>query len=141
MFRLPILRLCARPLLPLLLAGLIAACGGAPAVAVFPDAIDFGAIAADAPVTATVQVYNQGTAALRIDGVRTSCGCTTATLSAKTVAVGGAVDLQVTFDPQAHPGLYGPLLRIVYLTSNDPAQPELEIPVSVEILAPEEAHS
>jgi hypothetical protein len=73
--------------------------------------------------------------------VRTSCGCTTATLAATTVPAGAAVDLQVTFDPQAHPGLYGPLLRIVYLSSNDPAQPEVEIPVSVEILAPEEAHS
>ncbi|RIK51240.1 MAG: hypothetical protein DCC57_10915 [Chloroflexi bacterium] len=134
-------RLFARFLLPMLLAGLLAACGGAPAMTVAPAAIDFGAIPADNPVSTTIQVYNQGTAALRIDNVRTSCGCTTATLSSTTVAAGAAVDLQVTFDPQAHPGLYGPLLRIVYLSSNDPTQPELEIPVSVEILAPKEAHS
>jgi hypothetical protein len=108
---------------------------------VAPAAIDFGAIPADKPVITTVQVYNEGTAALRIENVRTSCGCTTATLSSTTIAAGEAADLQVTFDPQAHPGLYGPLLRIVYLTSNDPTQPEVEIPVSVEILAPEEAHS
>lgn len=135
------LRLLARPLLPLILAWLIAACGGAPTIAVAPATIDFGAIPADNPVTTTVQVRNSGTAALRINNVRTSCGCTTATLAASEVAAGEAVELQVTFDPQAHPGLYGPLLRIVYLASNDPAQPELEIPVSVEILAPEEAHS
>jgi hypothetical protein len=37
------------------------------------------------------------------------------------------VQQTATYDPQAHPGLYGPLLRIVYLKSNDPAQPEVEI--------------
>ncbi len=134
-------RLFARLLLPMLLAGLVAACGGTPAITVAPAAIDFGAIPADSPVVTTVQVHNEGTAALQIANVRTSCGCTTATLSSTTIAAGAAVDLQVTFDPQAHPGLYGPLLRIVYLSSNDPTQPELEIPVSVEILDPKEAHS
>ena len=132
------LRLPSRPLLLLLLAWLLAACGGIPAIAVTPDKIDFGAIPAANPVTATVQVRNEGNRTLRISGVRTSCGCTTATLSATAVAANAVADLQVTFDPQAHPGLYGPLLRIVYVESNDPAQPELEIPVSVEILAPKE---
>lgn len=134
-------RLFVHFLLPMLLAGLIAACGGTPVLTVAPATIDFGAIPADRPIVTTVQVRNQGTAALRIDNVRTSCGCTTATLSATTIAAGAAAELQVTFDPQAHPGLYGPLLRIVYLSSNDPTQPELEIPVSVDILDPKEAHS
>jgi hypothetical protein len=126
-------------MLPLvLLIGLLAACGGTPAIAVMPEKIDFGAIPASDPVTPTVEVRNEGNDALHISGVSTSCGCTTATLSSPEVAVGAAADLQISFNPQAHPGLYGPLLRIVYLQSNDPAQPELEVPVTVEILRPKE---
>lgn len=132
------LRLLSRPLLLLLLAWLLAACGGTPTIAVTPDKIDFGAIPAAEPVTTTVQVRNQGNGTLHIRGVSTSCGCTTATLSTPEVAAGATADLQVSFNPQAHPGLYGPLLRIVYLESNDPARPEVEVPVTVEILEPEE---
>jgi hypothetical protein len=130
--------LSAHVLSLLLLVGLLAACGGAPAIAVAPVEIDFGPIAAANPVTTTVQVRNQGRGTLRLEGVRTSCGCTTANLSKTEIAAGDTAELQVTFDPQAHPGLYGAVLRLVYLTSNDPATPELEIPVTVEILNPEE---
>jgi hypothetical protein len=125
----------------LLLAGtawLAAACTAAPSVEVDPAAYNFGAIPATAPVSATVQVVNRGRGMLRLGAVRTSCGCTQATLDAAELRSGAATNLTITFDPQAHPGLYGPLLRLVYLSTNDPQQPELEIPVHVEILAPEE---
>lgn len=125
-------------LLLLLLAIVLAACGGSPALAVSPATYDFGAIAADAPVTTTLQVSNAGQGKLSITGVSTSCGCTTAQLEETTLAPGAVTNLTITFDPQAHPGLYGPLLRTVYLQSNDPAQPEVEVPVHVDILAPKE---
>ena len=132
------LRLITRMLPLVLFIGLLAACGGTPTIAVTPEKIDFGAIPASDPVTTTIQVRNEGSGALQISGVSTSCGCTTATLSTPDVAAGATADLQVSFNPQAHPGLYGPLLRIVYLESNDPAQPEVEVPVTVEILKPKE---
>jgi hypothetical protein len=126
-----------RPLLLLvLLAIVLAACSGSPTLAVLPATYDFGEIAADAPVTATLQVSNTGKGKLTIRGVTTSCGCTTATLDQTELAPGAIAKLTITFDPQAHPGLYGPLLRMVYLQSNDPAQPEVEVPVTVDILDP-----
>lgn len=120
----------------ILLAFVLAACGGRPTLAVVPATYDFGEIAADVPVTTTLRVANTGRGELSISGVTTSCGCTTAQLEETVLAPGAATDLTVTFDPQAHPGLYGPLLRMVYLQSNDPAQPEIEVPVHVTILEP-----
>jgi hypothetical protein len=119
-----------------LLAVVLAACGGSPTLAVLPATYDFGEIAADAPVTTTLQVSNMGQGKLTIDSITTSCGCTTAKVDETELAPGSVTNLTITFDPQAHPGLYGPLLRMVYLQSNDPAQPEVEVPVSVEILDP-----
>jgi hypothetical protein len=123
----------------LMLALVLTACGGAPVLTVMPNQVDLGAIAADAPVTTTLQIRNSGQRPLTITGVRTSCGCTAATLSETNLVAGGATNLIITFDPQAHPGLYGPLLRVVYLASNDPEQPEVEIPVHVEILPPQKS--
>ena len=119
-----------------LLAVVLAACGGSPTLAVLPATYDFGEIAADAPVTTTLQVSNTGQGKLTIDSITTSCGCTTAKVDETELAPGAVTNLTIAFDPQAHPGLYGPLLRMVYLQSNDPAQPEVEVPVSVEILDP-----
>ena len=127
-----------RLILPVLIALLLTACTRAPVLTVEPSEFDFGDISAAAPVSATLQVRNQGNRALTIGDVRTSCGCTTASVAHSNVAAGQATDLQVTFNPQAHPGLYGPLLRIVYLQSNDPDHPEVEVPITVNILAPQE---
>lgn len=123
----------------LLLALILVGCGGSPQLAVVPAQIDLGTIAADAPVTTVLQVHNQGTRPLTLTGVTSSCGCTTATLADTNVAAGAMTELTVAFDPTTHPGLYGPVLRLVYLTSNDPAHPEVEIPVTVEILPPKES--
>jgi len=125
-------------LLLVVIVAVLAACGGSPALAVLPATYDFGEVAADAPVTATLQVSNTGQGKLTIDSITTSCGCTTAKVDEAKLTPGSVTNLTITFDPQAHPGLYGPLLRMVYLHSNDPAQPEVEVPVTVDILDPNE---
>jgi hypothetical protein len=122
----------------LLVALALAACGGSPALELRPGSYDFGPIDAGAAVTTVLQVSNTGKGDLTIRYVTTSCGCTTAHLDRTTLQSGAVANLTITFDPQAHPGLYGPLLRVVYLHSNDPARPEVEIPVHVEILEPSE---
>jgi hypothetical protein len=122
----------------LLLASLgLAACGGAPVISAAPAEFDFGNVPAADPVSATLVLQNEGDGTLRIESLRTSCGCTTADVADTSVAPNGETTLTVTFDPLAHEGLYGPLLRMVYVASNDPNQPELEIPVTVNVLDPE----
>lgn len=120
----------------LLIAGCFTGRPTAARIVVEPSEVDFGEIAADQPAISTLQVLNAGAVPLHIEDIRTSCGCTVATLAQDTLAPGEQTALSIRFDPQAHPGLYGPLLRLVYLASNDPATPELEIPVHVSVMAP-----
>lgn len=121
----------------LLLALTLAGCGGltgAPQAAVSPADYDFGQIGPDNPVTTTFVVNNPGNGPLQIESVATSCGCTTAQISSQTIAPGASADLTVTFDPQAHAGAAGQFLRYVYLRTNDPATPEVEVEIKVEVV-------
>lgn len=128
------------PLLATLLSALVwlTGCTQAPALVVEPAMFDFGKISSIEPVQVDLQVHNGGQTSLIITGLSTSCGCTSARVDQEAVEPGQSTTLSVAFDPRAHPGLYGPLLRMVYVTSNDPDHPELEIPIHVYVLAPEE---
>jgi hypothetical protein len=123
----------------LAVAVVLTACGSKPSIVVEPIGLELGDIPATEMVQGTLRVRNEGQGELYIDSLRTSCGCTGALVRKENLAPGEETDLVITFDPQAHPGLYGSLLRVVYLESNDPETPELEIPINVHVLAPEEA--
>jgi hypothetical protein len=126
-------------LLPILLFTLLlAGCAAAPTIVAEPSQLDFGDIPAQGLASATLQLRNSGRATLHIADLRTSCGCTQASVSQNTVASGEQTELTIVFDPQAHPGLYGPLLRLIYIQSDDPTTPSLEIPVHVNVLPPDE---
>lgn len=126
--------------LPLILLALLflAGCSSGPSIVIEPPAVDLGDIPAVGLVSAVLQVQNPGKAELQITDLRTSCGCTQASVAKSVIESGGQTELTIVFDPEAHPGLYGPLMRMVYLQSNDPNQPELEIPIQVNILPPDE---
>jgi hypothetical protein len=120
-------------------ASLLMACSAASQIAVEPGEVDLGEISATDLVTSTLYIRNEGQGVLEISSLRTSCGCTTVEVDETMIKSGAEALMTISFDPQAHPGLYGPLLRMIYIESNDPNLPELEIPVTVHILAPEEA--
>ncbi|MBX2997997.1 MAG: DUF1573 domain-containing protein [Caldilineaceae bacterium] len=126
-------------LLSLVASFVLVACTGSPTIVATPAGFDFGDIPAADIVTGAITIQNTGNRPLQIKELRTSCGCTVVTVGETTVAPGAETPLTIRFDPQAHPGLYGPLLRMIYVQSNDPNQPELEIPVTVTILSPQEA--
>ena len=107
--------------------------GGAPQVMISPGNYDFGQIGS-APVTTVFSVRNEGSAPLAIESISTSCGCTTAQIDTQTIGPGAAADLTVTFDPQAHAGDTGRFMRFVYLRTNDPNQPEVEVQITAEVV-------
>lgn len=120
----------------LLLALSLAGCswgGGTPQVAVSPVDYDFGQIGPD-PVTTTFTVSNQGDGPLQIESVTTSCGCTTAQISNQTITPGASASLIVTFNPQAHAGTAGQFVRYVYLRTNDPATPKVEVEIRADVI-------
>lgn len=104
-------------------------------IAVSSSSIDFGEIdQGGGPVTATIDIRNDGGRPLNIFRVSTSCGCTTAKMDTSPISLGASRVLTITFDPMVHPDENGPITRMVYIQSSDPNQPELEIEVTGKVL-------
>lgn len=123
------------PALLLVLAGLAACQTAPPAASIDPLSQDLGE-RPQLPIELTYTVRNSGGSALRIDKIATSCDCTEATIDRKEIPAGESAQLRVTLDP-AEDNLYGNILRVVYLTTNDPKRPEIEAEFRVTIQKPE----
>lgn len=133
-------------LLTLLLLSIIvtlAACRlGEPQIEVETVQLDLGDVPNGQIATHNVAVRNDGDALLVIEDISTSCGCTTATLEPAQLAPGERGTLQIAVDTGAHgPALTGPLVRNVFVNSNDPAQPEVSIEVAVNVTPPQVTES
>lgn len=95
-----------------------------PKIAIQPATFDWGEVANDEAVTQAFDVENTGGQPLKIQGLSTSCGCTTAEIDERRVPPSEATTLRVTFDPTTHPDMEGDVVRAVYLRTNDPSQSE-----------------
>jgi len=84
-------------------------------------------------VTHTFLLRNLGDQTLKITGVRTSCGCTTATLVKTDLPPGDSVGLEATVNTV---GFTGTVDRTVTIQSNDPLNPSFVLRLSITILAP-----
>lgn len=87
---------------------------------------DWGTIPRQPVVTQVFPIQNTGDQPLLISSVVTSCGCTTADLSASLIPAGQRADLTVIFDPDFH-DTSGPVTRLVWLETNDPDMPVVEL--------------
>lgn len=111
-----------------------------------PASWDFGDIG-QATVSHTFTVRNVGTTPLRIDGISTSCMCTTAHVDylgeaspmfgyhqsrpwSLVIAPGTQGSLTVHYDPATHPER-GHFERQVYILSSDPVQRETSVTIHV----------
>ncbi|MBI2628050.1 MAG: DUF1573 domain-containing protein [Candidatus Niyogibacteria bacterium] len=95
---------------------------------------DFGVISKkDGIVSTNFAVSNVGKTALTIGDITTSCGCTSAEISAASVKPGGNAVLTVNFDPNFHEEPKGRFSRSVFVPTNDPENEELEFTIFVEI--------
>jgi hypothetical protein len=94
---------------------------------------DFGRIGAKDVVTRTFVVRNTGDAPLTISRAYTTCGCTTAEISADEIPPGKAVTVELRFDAGFHDSAGQTVRRGVILENNDPDQPQTEIWVQAEV--------
>jgi hypothetical protein len=110
--------------------------GGIPSVSaieVNPKSHDFGTIPKEA-VSHTFSVKNTGTAVLQIKKISTSCACTTAEIDLKNIGPGQSAIMVVTFDPNKMDEIEENVYRIVYIKSNDPDHPEVEVEVRATVI-------
>ncbi len=88
----------------------------APELTVTPASYDFGPVSQLSKTT--FELKNTGNAPLNLLGVSTSCGCTQAWFERDTLLPGDTTPLHVSFDPNAHEGLEGEILRQVFLRTD-----------------------
>ena len=82
------------------------------------SAIDAGTVYnTGSHIIRTFQIENAGDQPLRINQVRTSCGCTAALLSDSVVKPGLKSEIKVDFNPS---GYSGDVTKYIYVMSNDP---------------------
>src|SRR5206468_1084561 len=97
-------------------AGLGAAEEGRPRIALDEPVFDFGTVDRGARVDHTFRVPNRSGATLRIDHVKSSCGCTVAVLSEREVPPGGEARVALSLDTAR---LAGRTTKTVNVYTND----------------------
>lgn len=103
-------------------------------------------------VEESFQIVNQGSGNLEISNIKTSCMCTTAQVSINNekspvfgmhtlsgwrgvVKPGETADVKVIFDPLFHgPQGTGPVTRTVFIETNDPSNPAIELRVAANVV-------
>ncbi len=124
--------------------------GPPPSIHVTPTAYDFGDIPPEL-VSTTFTVENEGQGDLVLQYIATSCTCTSAIFSfrgknsptfgfhdnpvgwSETLKKGESGELIVTYDPNVHPDT-GSVMRVVYIRSNDPTTPEVEMTITANVV-------
>ncbi len=124
-------------MLVLLLGVLLAACGGGtPDIELAESQTDLGVITNGEIPTIEIAVRNLGEGDLVIEGVSTSCGCTSASITPEVIPPGGTGTLAIRYDSGAHgPNEIGPVMRQIFIASNDPSEPEIEFRFTAEVIA------
>jgi hypothetical protein len=110
-----------------------AAAAQQPEIAFDQEKWDFGRIKEGKVVTHIFIFSNKGGSSLEIQRVRTSCGCTAALVSQKILAPGENGELKVTFNTR---GYAGNVSKYVYIHSNDPRHPQIQLSLNASIDVP-----
>lgn len=97
---------------------------------------DFGQVKQGDVVSHEFVFKNEGDAPLVVEKVETTCGCTAALVSEKTIGPGKEGRIKATFDTR---GYSGRLSRYLYVVSNDAENPRRELSVSADIQVPPSA--
>lgn len=109
-----------------------------PKIKVSPESFNLGLVKYGDIPEKIIKVKNAGSKPLKILRLSTSCGCTQAFIEEKDkiIAPGKSVDMLVTFNPAVHKddSDLGELTRIIYLKTNDPIEPEIEVELQANVI-------
>jgi hypothetical protein len=107
---------------------------GRPRLETEPERFDFGEVLPGRSLTKEFSLRNVGDAPLVIEKLASSCACTVALLdeAKQRLAPGRSTPLRVTLRTPAAPGR---VRETVSVTSNDPAQPVVQLEVAAEVKA------
>jgi hypothetical protein len=101
--------------------------GPQPAIAVSEKSYDFGSIGPSDIVERNFVIFNTGDAPLTISRAYTTCGCTTAEITAGMIPPGMVASVTLTFDAGYHDTAGQTVRRGLIIENNDPRQSQAEI--------------
>jgi hypothetical protein len=110
--------------------GATAARPGRPAIEFDERVHDFGVVNQDISLEHPFVIKNTGNAVLIIQNVRTSCGCTAATVGLTTIPPGGSSPLEVSMGTRF---FSGPGSKTIQVESNDPLHPTSTLEIRYDI--------
>lgn len=97
-----------------------------PAIAVSEKSYNFGSIGPTDVVERTFVIFNKGDAPLTISRAYTTCGCTTADITARVIPPGKVAEVTLTFDAGFHDTAGQTVRRGLIIENNDPRQSQAE---------------
>jgi hypothetical protein len=97
---------------------------------------NFHEVYAGQVITHPFVLQNRGTNTVRILNVRTTCGCTTTALATHLLAPGQSTELMASLDLK---GRSGAQQKSLYVESDDPVSPRLQLKMMGEVITPIEA--
>ena len=99
---------------------------------------EFGEVLNGEILTKDVLILNKGDSTLEIQDISSSCSCTTAEISSKSIEPNESAILTIQFDAGEHGESFsGEVLRKVFLSTNDVENPKYTIQFSAIILLKE----
>ena len=98
-----------------------------PAIVVSEKSYDFGSIGLTDVVERSFVLFNTGDAPLTISRAYTTCGCTTADISASFIPPGKVATVTLTFDAGFHDAAGQTVRRGLIIENNDPRMSQAEI--------------
>lgn len=104
-----------------------------PAIALSEKSYNFGSIGPTDVVERSFVIFNTGNAPLTISRAYTTCGCTTAEISASTIPPGKVATVTLTFDAGFHDAAGQTVRRGLIIENNDPRQSQAEIWVQASV--------
>jgi hypothetical protein len=103
----------------------------APILQVDNPNFDFGEVFQGEKVRHVFEFVNQGDETLQIDRISSSCGCTAALVSEKSIPPGGKGELQANFDSTR---FRNAVSKTISLYSNDPVHPIMQFYIKGKVL-------
>jgi hypothetical protein len=122
-----------------------------PQIVLEPQKVDLGNVSTkEGNVETSLTITNVGQKDLTIDSLSTSCGCTTVSVVnngqdgpvfgtgtpsegwSTTIRPGKTAELRVYYDPTFHQDARGPMMREIYVSSNDPVDPVVKAAIELE---------
>ena len=120
----------AAPVTPISATAAVEPNGPAPKIHFDQTIYDFGPISPGSANTGEFKFENKGNAVLEINDITKTCGCTVPELEKKKYAPGESGTIKVTYNADKSIGVR---TRKLYVASNDPVNPKVELTVKATI--------